>query len=111
MLTSKTIANGILRAIGILTLIVLLLYFIYQIQTVLVYLVVAIIFSMIANPIIEFFRRKLKFSNTLAVVTTLVIFIILFIGLLFLFVPLITSQGNNLSLLDTKSIEIRSTPT
>ncbi len=107
MLTSKTIANGILRAIGILTLIVLLLYFIYQIQTVLVYLVVAIIFSMIANPIIEFFRRKLKFSNTLAVVTTLVIFIILFIGLLFLFVPLITSQGNNLSLLDTKSIEIR----
>lgn len=107
MLTSKTIANGILRAVGILTLIVLLLYFIYQIQTVLVYLVVAVIFSMIANPIIEFFRRKLKFSNTLAVVTTLVIFIILFIGLLFLFVPLITSQGNNLSLLDTKSIEIR----
>lgn len=107
MLTSKTIANGILRAIGILTLIVLLLYFIYQIQTVLVYLVVAIIFSMIANPIIEFFRRRLKFSNTLAVVTTLILFIILFIGLLFLFVPLITSQGNNLSLLDTKSIENR----
>lgn len=107
MLTSKTIASGILRAIGILTLIVLLLYFIYQIQTVLVYLVVAVIFSMIANPIIEFFRRKLKFSNTLAVVTTLVIFIVLFIGLLFLFVPLITSQGNNLSLLDTKSIEAR----
>ena len=107
MLTSKTIANGILRAIGILALIVLLFYFIYQIQTVLVYLVVAIIFSMIANPIIEFFRRKLKFSNSLAVVTTLVLFIILFIGLLFLFVPLITSQGNNLSLLDTKSIETR----
>jgi predicted PurR-regulated permease PerM len=107
MITAKTIANGILRALGILTLLVLLLYFIYQIQTVLVYLIVAVIFSMIANPIIEFFRRKLKFSNTLAVVVTLLLFILLFVGLVMLFVPLITSQGNNLSLLDTKSIESR----
>lgn len=107
MLTSKTIANGILRAIGILTLIVLLLYFIYQIQTVIIYIIVAIIFSMIANPIIEFLRKKLKFSNTLAVSTTLVLFIFLLIGLFLLFVPLITSQGNNLSLLDTQSIQTR----
>lgn len=107
MITSKTIANGILRAIGILTLTVLLLYLIYQIQTVLVYLVVAIVVSMIANPIIELLRKKLKFSNTLAVITTLTLFILLMLSLLMLFVPLITSQGNNLSLLDTKSIETR----
>ena len=50
MITSKTIANGLLRTIGILTLIGVLLYFIYQIQTVIVYLIVAIILSMIANP-------------------------------------------------------------
>lgn len=107
MISSKTIANGILRAIGILTLTVLLLYLIYQIQTVLVYVVVAIIVSMIANPIIELLRKKLKFSNTLAVITTLTLFILLMLSLLMLFVPLITSQGNNLSLLDTKSIETR----
>lgn len=107
MITSKTIANGLLRTIGILTLIGVLLYFIYQIQTVIVYLIVAIILSMIANPIIEFLRQKLKFSNTLAVVATLSFFILLLIGLFSLFVPLITSQGDNLSLLDTKAIETR----
>lgn len=107
MITSKTIANGIVRAIGILLLTALLLYFLYQIQTVLIYLIVAVIFSLIANPIVEFLRRKLKFKNTLAVVTTLILFVLLFIGLISLFVPLITSQGNNLSLLDTKSIETK----
>ncbi len=108
MITSKNIANGILRAIGVLALVCLLLYFIYQIQTVIVYLIVAVIFSMIANPIIEFLRRRLKFSNILAVVSTMILFLLLITGLIMLFVPLITSQSTNLSLLDTKSIENRS---
>ena len=105
MIASKTIANGILRAIIVLLLSALLLYFIYQIQTVIIYLIVAILFSLIANPIVEFLRKKLKFKNTLAVVVTLLLFLFLIFGLVSLFVPLITSQGNNLSLLDTKSIE------
>jgi predicted PurR-regulated permease PerM len=108
MITSKNIANGILRAIGVLALVCLALYFIYQIQTVIIYLIVAVIFSMIANPIIEFLRRRLKFSNILAVVSTMILFLLLITGLIMLFVPLITSQSTNLSLLDTKSIENRS---
>lgn len=108
MITSKNIANGILRAIGVLALVCLLLYFIYQIQTVIVYLVVAVIFSMIANPIVEFLRKRFKFSNSLAVVATMILFLLLITGLIMLFVPLITSQSTNLSLLDTKSIENRS---
>jgi predicted PurR-regulated permease PerM len=108
MITSKNIANGILRAIGVLALVCLALYFIYQIQTVIVYLVVAVIFSMIANPIVEFLRKRFKFSNSLAVVSTMILFLLLITGLIMLFVPLITSQSTNLSLLDTKSIENRS---
>ncbi len=104
-MTSKTIALGILKAVGVLTFISLLLYFIYQIQIVLVYLIIALILSLIANPIVEFLRKRLKFSNALAVSTTLFLFILFIAGLVMLFVPLIISQGNNLSLLDTKSIE------
>ncbi|MFZ4107249.1 AI-2E family transporter [Flavobacterium sp.] len=104
-MTSKTIAVGILRAIGIVTLIGLLLYFVYQIQTVIIYLIVAVIISLIANPIVELLSKKLKFPNALAVGFTLFLFLSLLIGLIALFVPLITSQGNNLSLLDTKAIE------
>ncbi len=107
MTSSKILANGILRALGVLTLIFVGLYFIYLVQTVLLYLIVSVIFSMIANPIVEFFKRRLKFKNTLAVATTLILFLLLIIGLIMLFVPLITSQSTNLSLLDTKSIELR----
>jgi len=108
MITSKNIANGILRAIGVLAIVCIALYFLYQIQTVIVYLIVAIIFSLIANPIVEFLKRRLKFSNSLAVVATMLLFLLSITGLIMLFVPLITSQSTNLSLLDTKSIENRS---
>jgi predicted PurR-regulated permease PerM len=105
MINSKIIANGIIRAIAILCAVSLALLFIYKIQSVIVYILIAIIFSLIANPIIEFLRKKLKFSNTVAVVTTLLLFLLLLLGLFSLFVPLILSQSDNLSLLDTKSIE------
>ncbi len=83
-MTSKTIALGILKAVGVLTFISLLLYFIYQIQIVLVYLIIALILSLIANPIVEFLRKRLKFSNVLAVSTTLFLFILFIAGLVML---------------------------
>ena len=106
-MNSKTLSIGILRALGVITLIGIGLYFVYLIQTVIIYLIISIIFSMIVNPVVEFFRRRLKFKNTLAVTTTLILFLLLIIGLVMLFVPLITSQSTNLSLLDTKSIEMK----
>jgi len=104
-MTSKNIAAGILRAIGILSLVCLLFYFIYQIQTVIIYLIISVILSLIANPVVEFLRKRLKFSNALSVTVTLFLFFLLLLGLISLFVPLIISQSDNLSLLDTKSIE------
>ena len=64
-MNSKTIANGILRALGIILGIFLLGYFLYAIQSVIVYIIIAGILSLIARPIILFLRRKLKFPNTL----------------------------------------------
>ena len=107
MTPSNSITSGILKAIGTLVLIYGSLYFIYQIQTVIIYLIVAVILAMVANPIVEFLKRRLKFTNTLAVITTLLIFLFLVFSLIMMFVPLITSESTNLSLLDTKSIETR----
>jgi predicted PurR-regulated permease PerM len=104
-MTSKIIANGILRAVGIIILIIIILFILYQIQSVIIYLIVSLVLTLITNPIVEFLRKKLKFSNTLAVVSTMTLVILLFIGLIIMIVPLIISQGQNLSLLDTKSIE------
>jgi predicted PurR-regulated permease PerM len=105
MITSKTIANGILRAIGFVVLTVLMLYFLYQIHSVLIYLVAAFILTLIGNPILDFFKRRLKFRHALATVATLFIFILIISGFVMMFVPLVLSQGQNLSLLNTAEIE------
>lgn len=104
-MNSKTIANGILRAIAILLGISLLLYFLYAIQSVLVYILIAGVTSLIARPIIIFLRRRLKFPNTIAVITAMFLFVGLLITVISLFIPLIVEQGENLSLLQTKQFE------
>ncbi|MDX6182656.1 AI-2E family transporter [Flavobacterium sp. Fl-77] len=105
MITPKIISNGILRALATILIIVAILYFLYEIQTVIVYLVISLILCLIANPLILFLKNKLKFSNSWAATTTLIIFILTMIGFFLLFVPLIISQANNLSLLDTDSLQ------
>lgn len=104
-MNSKIIANGILRAIGILIAVALILFFLYKIQSVIVYVAVAAVISLIGRPIILFLRRKLKFNNTIAVVFTMVLFIGLFVGLIGLFIPLIAEQGKNLALLDINQLQ------
>ena len=88
-MNSKIISNGILRALGILLAIVLVLFFLYKIQSVIVYIAVAAVISLIGRPIILFLRRKLKFSNTFAVVVTMVLLIGIMVGLVGLFIPLL----------------------
>jgi predicted PurR-regulated permease PerM len=105
MISSKIIANGILRAVGFLVLAAISLYFLYLIQSVLIYLVVALILTLIGNPILDFFKKRLKFKHTLATITTLFIFILFITGFVMMFIPLISSQGENLSLLKTAEIE------
>lgn len=105
MITSKIIANGILRAVAFLVLAAVSLYLLYLIQSVLIYLIVALILTLIGNPILDFFKKRLKFSHTIATIATLSIFILFLIGFIWMFIPLISSQGENLSLLDTAEIE------
>lgn len=104
-MNSKIIAKGILRALGILLLIALVLFFLYKIQVVIVYIAIAAVTSLIGRPIVIFLRRKLKFNNTVAVVVTMVFFIGLLIGLIGMFIPLIADQGQKLSLLNLQELE------
>jgi len=104
-MNSKIIANGILRALGILISIALILFFLYKIQSVIVYIAVAVVISLIGRPIVLFLRRKLKFNNTIAVIVTMVLLIGILIGLVVLFIPLIIEQGHNLSLLNIEQLQ------
>lgn len=104
-MTSRVIAIGILKSVGALVAIALLLYLLFQIQTIIVYLVVALITTLIGNPILDFFKNRLKFNHLFATIATISFFVLLLFGLISLFVPLIINQGQNLSLLNTAQIE------
>ena len=104
-MTSKELSKGLLRTVAILAGVLLLLYFLFQISAILIYIVLSLVFTLLLYPLVQFLRRKLKFNNTLAVIATLLIVSLFILGFVLLFVPLIVSQGQNLSLLDIKSLE------
>ena len=99
-MNAKTISNGILRAVAIIVGVALLVYFLMKITSVIAYLAIAAVIALLGRPAVLFLRRKLKFPNTLAVVSTMVFMVGLFLGILALFIPLISEQSKNLSLLD-----------
>ncbi|WP_457618797.1 AI-2E family transporter [Lutibacter sp.] len=102
---SKTITNGILKAVAIIIGISLLLYFLFSVQSILVYIAISAVISLIARPIIRFLKRKLKLPNTVAVITTMLLFLGLLTGLISMFIPLIIKQGQNLSLLNIDQLQ------
>lgn len=104
-MTSKTIANGIIRAVAIIAVIILVAYFLYLIRSVLAYVALAAVTALVGRPVVLFLRRRFKFPNTLAVITTMLIMVGILVGIVSLFVPLITEQGKNLSLLDIDGLQ------
>ncbi len=104
-MNSKIISSGILRALAIIIGVFVLLYFLYEIQSVIVYIAIASVISLIGRPIVRFLKSKLKFKNTLAVIATMIILIGLLIGLVRMFIPLIVEQGHNLSLLNIEQLQ------
>ncbi|MDN3667048.1 AI-2E family transporter [Algibacter miyuki] len=104
-MNSNTISNGILKAIGIVLGVALTLYFLYKIQSVIGYIAIASVISLIGRPIVLFLERKLKFKNTIAVIITMLVLLGLFLGLVGLFIPLVVKQGQNLSLLNIDQLQ------
>jgi predicted PurR-regulated permease PerM len=105
-MNAKTISNGILRALAILAGLALLIYFLIKIQSVIVYIIIAGILSLISRPLILFLRKRLKFPNTIAVVFTMMVMLGLLTGLIVMFVPLVAEQGKSLSLLEVDKLQM-----
>lgn len=105
MMTSKDISKGIIRAVAILVGIALLGYFLYAVESVIVYIIIASVLTLIARPIIRFLKLKLKIPNTVAVIITMLLFVSLLAGLIGMFIPLIIEQGESLSLLQTDKLQ------
>lgn len=104
-MNSNSLTREILKTIAVIIGIGLLLLFLYKIQSVLVYIAIASILALIGRPIKLVLKRKFKFPNALAVITIMALFLLIFMGLVSLFVPLLVKQGENLSLLNLEQLE------
>jgi predicted PurR-regulated permease PerM len=61
--------------------------------------------ALIARPIIRFFRKRLKFKNSLAVIATMFLFVLVIFGFIRMMIPLIEKQSENLSLLNSEQFQ------
>ena len=104
-MNSNEITKGIIKAVAYIIGIALLLLFIYKIQSVILYIVIAAIISLIGLPIVKFLKTKLKFNNSIAVIVAMTTIIGLLSSLIGLLIPLVVEQGQNLSLLNIKELE------
>lgn len=102
---SKAITLGILRALAILVGIIFLVWLLYEIQSLILYIGLALVLSLIGRPVVLFFRRKLKFGNTFASVVTLLLILATFSLLLSIFVPIIIEQGKHISQIDFDQVK------
>ena len=59
-MNSKNITNGILKAVAILAGIAILLYFLYQVQAIIVYIAISAVLALIGSPIIQFLKKRLR---------------------------------------------------
>ncbi len=101
----NNLALGIVRAVAYLILISLGIYAIYLLQSLVTYIIIAAVTSLVGRPITVFLKEKLKFRNSIAVVATMLFLLTILLSILSLFIPLIIQQGENLSLLDVESLE------
>jgi predicted PurR-regulated permease PerM len=104
-MNAKEISKGIVLAILQLLGIAIVLWLLLQLQTLLIYMIIAGVISLIGRPINQFFIKRLHFKNILATSLTLFILLGLLISVFSLFVPLLIQQGENLSLLDVESLK------
>ena len=105
-MNAKEITKGIVYAMLQLTALALFIWFLIQIKTLLIYLLIAGIVSLIGRPINQLLIQRLKLKAVLASSITIVILIGILVSIFSLFVPLLIQQGENLALLNVNELKV-----
>jgi len=104
----KELTRAIVQAFLIIILLIGLYQVVVSIQSVIFYLLIAAVVSLIGRPIAQLLKR-IKFGNTLSSVTTIAILMTTFFGIVSLLLPVIFEQAKNLSLLNVNAFEATAT--
>jgi len=82
-----------------------IIYLLYSLASVILYLILAGVLALLGKPVVSFFHEKLSIPTSLAVVLTILLQITVVLGFAGLIIPVVITQGENLSLLDIDSLE------
>lgn len=99
-MNSKTIAKGNLKTLAVVAGVVLLGYIIFKIKSLLLFIFIALVISLICRPVVLFFRERCKFGNTMASVATLILVFAFLVSILRIFLPIILEQSKSISEID-----------
>lgn len=100
-MTAKTLSNGLLRTLAIITGILALFWFFIQIQTIVVYIIISAVLALISRPLVRFLTRKLQLKSTLSAVIAMGVYFLFIVMLVNAFAPLINKQSENIALLNS----------
>ena len=94
-------SKELVKSVVILSFLGLLTWVLFKIKLGLLYIFIALILALIVNPLNKFFKYKFKINNTLSSIFSISILISFFSLVIGLFVPILSKQGKNLSLINT----------
>ena len=94
-------SQDLVKSIIILSAIALIILLLFKIRLGLLYIFISIILTLIITPFNKLLKNKLKIGNSLSSLLSLTMLISFLSLLIVLFVPVLTKQGKNLSLLNT----------
>lgn len=101
----KISGRNVAIILGLFLVLALMSYF----STIVAYVLIAWVLSMIGQPFMRFFQKRLRIGKyeagpNVAAALTLICYFVIITGLIMIFVPLIIAQANNLAGVDYKSI-------
>ena len=99
-MNSREITKGIFWAALQLTGLCIIIWLLFLLKTLIIYMIIAGIISLIGRPINHLLINRIKIKPVLATTISILILLSFLISLFSLFVPLLIRQGENLSLLD-----------
>lgn len=95
-------SQELIKSVIVLSLIVLLILLLFQLRIGLLYVFISAILTLIINPFNKLLKNKLKIKNTFSSIFSIATIVSFFSLIVVLIVPILTKQGRNLSLLNTK---------
>ena len=98
----------VLRYVGYFLVLLLVAYMIWRFSFMIVWILIAAVISFVGQPLVRFFDhlhiKKWRFPHSLSTALSLFAIVLLFFGIIAIFVPLIVSQADTISKIDVNRL-------